>query len=355
MSVNISLVHTTYGAQIAYVQLNAPERINAQNLAMVRQMADALTCWKDNEQVVAVILTGAGERGFCAGGDLKALYHAMNTPGQLSEGDAFFAEEYRLCQRIREFGKPVLAWGTGIVMGGGWGLFAAASHRIVTENSHLAMPETGIGLFPDVAASWWLPQLRGAGRFLALTGATLNACDALALGAADWVLPDAARHDVLAALAKLPWRGHDDGALLSEFLQSRRLTDPPGRTQLIPHLDDLGLCCERDFHSAVAALLQLKSSDSHYLQHAAHRLENASPTSLYLSWVLQARCAAKSMAETVDIETRMVQACLRYGDFKTGIYSTLFDRRHTPCWRLADYRAVEHDALRAEFPLLGIL
>ncbi|QLI80577.1 enoyl-CoA hydratase/isomerase family protein [Chitinibacter fontanus] len=356
MTVHVSLLQCAQGQQIGCLALSAPERINAQNLAMVRQMDAALAQWRDDEQIVAVVLLGAGERGFCAGGDLKALYLAMSKPEQLCQGDAFFSEEYRLCQTIREYPKPVLAWGHGIVMGGGWGLFAAASHRIVTESSRLAMPETGIGLFPDVAASWWLPKLAGAGRFLALTGAAINARDAMALGAADWLLPDSQRHATLMAMAQLAWSGQSDtdAALLSEFLDAQPLP---------AHIPAAKLTAEPQYYQqlnaltlpqALAYLATLAHSSDTYLQHAAQRVLKASPTSLYLSWALQQLCAPKTLAQTVQIETSIAASALRYGDFQAGIYSTLIDRQLAPRWRYRTPAELDLAEIATYFPALQL-
>src|SRR5699024_3623962 len=140
-----------------------------------------LTQWATRDDVVCVVIHGTDERAFCAGGDIINLYHAMRAadgaPSAQAEG--FFASEYRLDYTIHTFPKPLLCWGTGAVMGGGLGIMAGASHRVVTENTTIAMPEVGIGLFPDVAAGWFLNRMPGRmGLFLALTGSPMNATDA---------------------------------------------------------------------------------------------------------------------------------------------------------------------------------
>ncbi|QLG88245.1 enoyl-CoA hydratase/isomerase family protein [Chitinibacter bivalviorum] len=350
MTVHVSTINTSCGAQIGCLALSAPERINAQNLAMVRQMAAALAAWEHDAQLVAIVLIGAGERGFCAGGDLKALYHAMTSAGAIGEGDAFFAEEYRLCQTIREYPKPVLAWGHGIVMGGGWGLFSAASHRIVTPTSRLAMPETGIGLFPDVAASWWLPQMGSAGRFLALSGAAMNAADALALGAAQWLLPDERRHQTLLELAGLDWQGDTaDHQRLAQYLSSIAVPSCAIEPQLLSHQGEFELAASGGYLSAVQYLKDLAGHTCDYLGHVAQRMHKASPTSLYLSWRLQDICADKTLAETVALETQMAACALRYGDFQAGIYATLFDRNQPHRWREASIESLDLAAIEQAF------
>lgn len=353
MTVHVRLMPAQHEMQIGILALSAPERINAQNLSMVRQMTQALRQWQVRDDVVAVVLLGAGERGFCAGGDLKALYDAMTQPAQIAQGDAFFAEEYALCQMIRDYSKPVLAWGHGIVMGGGWGVFAAASHRVVTETSKLAMPETAIGLFPDVAASRWLPELAGYGQFLALSGAAINAADALLTGAAQWALPDAARHSVIEGLATLPWQ-HDvnDAALLSDFLARQASAPQLAASHLAAHRVLLQDRDGMDVQERCSELSMLAQSSDPWLLHAAERIQKASPTSLWLAWTLQMRCKTLSFAETVRLETQVSAACLRYGDFSAGIYATLFDRRSQPRWRAADLMKLPTSDLAMAFPML---
>ena len=351
MTVHVHAFRMQSGLQIGVLALSAPERINAQNLAMVRQMCKALQEWQTQDDVVGLVLLGAGERGFCAGGDLKALYQAMDDPSQLASGEAFFAEEYALCAAIRVYPKPVLAWGHGIVMGGGWGLFAAASHRVVTPTSQLAMPETAIGLFPDVAASWWLPTMAGCGEFLALSGSAINASDAIWCGAAQWALADDMRHRLIADLLTLPWQTADSAhALLSEYLATH--AQPLAEGNLARHAEDLRVVGEGDLFDAVARCAAGARSDDAYLRQAAQRIQAASPTSLWLAWTLQQRCKQATLAQTVALETQLSAVCLRYGDFKAGIAAKLMTRGSAPQWRVSEVAELDFADLSATFPML---
>ena len=152
--------------------INRPERRNAVNLEVLSGLVQALQQAEQDKSLRAIVLTGAGEKAFCAGGDVRALYHAsVAAKGQVTEvAKVFFEEEYRLDYLLHTFGKPVLVWGDGIVMGGGLGLMAGASHRVVTETSRIAMPEVTIGLYPDVGGSYFLNRMPGKmGLFLGLT------------------------------------------------------------------------------------------------------------------------------------------------------------------------------------------
>ncbi len=173
---------TQDGHVIAEVKLNAERSLNALTLEMCEEMLPRLRDWATDERVVAVLLDSAGEKAFCAGGDVVNLYKTITGEGDPSFPERFFETEYRLDFLLHTYPKPVICWGNGIVMGGGMGLLSASSHRIVTETSRLAMPEVTIGLYPDVGASWFLNRLpNGAGRFLAMTGCQINAPDAVHL------------------------------------------------------------------------------------------------------------------------------------------------------------------------------
>jgi len=183
------------GRLIGIASLNSPRTLNGFSLDMAHLLDARLQRWADDERIVCVLLQGAGEKAFCAGGDLRALYQSMQTYRASGSDDIltntyaadFFALEYRLDYRIHTYTKPIICWGHGIVMGGGIGLMAGASHRVVSEHSKLAFPEITIGLFPDVGGSWLLNRVpQYGGRFLALTGAPLNAGDAIYARLADY-------------------------------------------------------------------------------------------------------------------------------------------------------------------------
>lgn len=224
------------GHSIGIATLNAPKTLNGLSLEMTRLLDAQLRAWADDAQIACVVLRGAGEKAFCAGGDLHGLYQSMRAhaeavpeiaqraaqPQANAHAAAFFEEEYRLDHRIHSFPKPVLCWGHGIVMGGGIGLMSGASHRVVTERSRLAMPEISVGLFPDVGGSWLLRRVpHGSGLFLALSGAPLNASDAIYAGLADVRLEHAQYDAVLDALSAHAWTGDaaHDRAQLGAFLQ----------------------------------------------------------------------------------------------------------------------------------------
>ncbi|HXA47176.1 MAG TPA: enoyl-CoA hydratase/isomerase family protein, partial [Burkholderiaceae bacterium] len=226
---------TGNGMRIGIATLNAEKSLNALSLDMVHLLTERLTTWSADDGIALVVLQAAGEKAFCAGGDLQNLYRAMRTHHSSAQRDDvtanfyamdFFAQEYRLDYLIHTYPKPVLCWGHGIVMGGGVGLMAGASHRVVTEQSRVAMPEISIGLFPDVGGSWLLSRMPGKiGLFLALTGTQVRAADALFVGLANHAIAHSNKADMLEALLAQSWTGSrtDNDHLLSQVL--RRFAD----------------------------------------------------------------------------------------------------------------------------------
>ncbi|BCL74510.1 crotonase [Jeongeupia sp. HS-3] len=338
------------GALVGTLTLDAPARLNAQTLAMVDAMLAQLDAWQADPEIVAVLIAGAGERAFCAGGDIRVLYDAMITPGHLERGDDFFSREYLLCHRIRTFTKPVIAWGQGAIMGGGWGLFSAASHRLVTGSAQLAMPEVVIGLFPDVGASRWLHALPdGLGRFLALTGSRINAADALASGAAHGLVDDHALAELETALRRMHWQGerhHDDEALAGVIVDFAR--HHPGRAPpslWLPerhHVEDI---VGGDDLPDVAARLRASGRGEGWLAQGCAMHAAGSPTSTVLIWHLAALARRIDADALLALETRTAHFCLRHGDFREGVRAKLVDRDGAPRWQPAQLVAAMEQPL----------
>src|SRR3954466_4870081 len=216
---------------VATITLNRPQALNAFTLGMYRALAPMLRRWADDPELRAVLIRGAGERAFCAGGDVRAVYEAgRGISGARDLTSVFFWEEYELIRRIHRYPKPYLAIIDGITMGGGAGVSVNGAYRIATEKTLLAMPETGIGLFPDVGATRFLNLCPGhVGRYLGLTGARLGPADALYCGFATHFVPRERVPELVAGLAGLAWRDGAERAQTDEALASfhRDPGDPP--------------------------------------------------------------------------------------------------------------------------------
>ncbi|MFT3763264.1 MAG: enoyl-CoA hydratase/isomerase family protein [Pseudoxanthomonas sp.] len=332
------------GKRIGIATLNAPKTLNGLSLDMARLLDARLVEWANDDGVALVVLQGAGEKAFCAGGDLHSLYRSMQAYREAGGGDirdnayasAFFEVEYRLDHRIHAYPKPILCWGHGIVMGGGIGLMSGASHRVVSERSKLAFPEISIGLFPDVGGSWLLERVPDrAGLFLALTGAPLNPGDAIHAGLADLHLPEADRERVLAALAAEDWAASADAHARVDAVLAR-FAAPAAPGPLQRHAARIAVACAHDdLESVVAAIAVFDAGDDAWLQAAQATLAAGSPGSARLGFELQRRAAALPLAEVFRLEYVAALHCSAHGDFAEGIRALLIDKDRAPKWNPA--------------------
>jgi enoyl-CoA hydratase/carnithine racemase len=332
------------GKRIGVATLNAPKTLNGLSLDMARLLDERLRAWAGDDGIAMVVLQGAGEKAFCAGGDLHSLYRSMRDYEAAHGSDVrdnryasdFFSVEYRLDYLIHTFPKPILCWGHGIVMGGGIGLMAGASHRVVTERSRLAFPEITIGLYPDVGGSFLLHRVPDhAGVFLALTGAPLNSGDAIRAGLADVQLLSESREALDAALLQAAWTDDARGnaAMLDALLQQFAVEPASGPLQ--QHAIAIAAACAHDDLDTVVAAIQAMPGDDPWLVTARQTLDAGSPGSARLSFALQQRAARLSLADTFRLEYVVSLHCAAHGDFAEGIRALLIDKDRTPRWRPA--------------------
>jgi len=341
-------LNCTNGMRIGVATLNAPKTLNGLSLEMTRLLANQIELWATDPAIACLILKGAGDRAFCAGGDLHALHHSMlSNVGKAaienSHAGTFFAEEYALDYRLHTFPKPILVWGDGIVMGGGMGLMMGASHRVVTETSRLAMPEISIGLFPDVGGTWMLNRLPGkTGLFMGLTGAQIGAADALFAGMADYHLARETWPALLEQLSNQPWSqsgaqsNNTNDALLDGVLAKLSTTPAIAMGPLQQHLSLIHTCCAgSDLNKIVAALVALSEHSDPWLQRAAKTLAAGSPGSARLTYTLLKRVKHLSLADAYRFEWVAGLMCASHGDFAEGIRALLIDKDKQPKWNPA--------------------
>lgn len=350
----------TNGMRIAIATLNAPMSLHALNLDMIRLLDGALQRWAFDPAVACVVLQSSTDKAFCAGGDVRSLRQAVlehpdQSPNALAL--AFFSEEYRLDYRIHTYAKPLLVWGGGIVMGGGLGLMAGASHRVATETTRIAMPEISIGLFPDVGGSWFLSRMPGrVGLFLGLTGAALNAHDALFTGLADYFLPQRQRAGVIDDLCALDWQEVSGNASANpanpanHFLLdcALRAMQAPGTlaATLLPasevrtHFDAIAaLTASRDLGEVRASIVGY-DGDSTWLRRAAQSLACGSPSSAAVTWAMRERVRHLSLADVFRLELIVALRCCAQADFAEGVRALLIDKDNAPQWRPATLAAI---------------
>ncbi|WP_280548304.1 enoyl-CoA hydratase/isomerase family protein [Halomonas sp. 11-S5] len=349
---------TRDGGRIGVATLNAAKSLNALSLEMIRQLEAKLEAWAVDRNVVAVWLEGSGEKAFCAGGDVVALYRSLTEEGDNRGAgrDGIFAEtyfttEYRLDYRIHTYPKPLMVWGDGIVMGGGLGLMAGGFQRLASETTRIAMPEITIGLYPDIGASWFLGRMPpGVGAYLGLTGAQLNARDALDLGLADRFIPRERREALLGALEEADYSDRSLPALragVQAVLDDHedRRTVPAG--QVWPHLDHIQALVGRvDAATAVKRILR-DTTDDGWLAANRARLEAGCPMSAQLVWRMIERHAHTSLADAFRDELGLSVQCCRQGDFVEGVRALLVDKDKAPRWQHASVAGVAQADIQA--------
>jgi len=336
-------IPTADGYVIGRATLNAEQSINSLTLEMIRLLDAQLAAWADHPQVACVFLDGAGDKGFCAGGDVRKLYESARECGAETRNtyaETFFGEEYALDHRIHVYGKPVIAWGHGVVMGGGVGLLAGASHRVVTETTRFAMPEITIGLFPDVGGSHFLNRMPGrTGLFLGLTGAQCNASDVLFLGLADRYIPNAQRAAVLAALAEARWSESPElnratvGRVLRQAEARAEVARPAANVRV--HFDLIQQLTDADDCDAVVAKILAADSADAWVQKAQKTLRGGCPVTALIVWEQIRRARHLSLADTFRMELVIAVQCLRHPDFAEGVRALLIDKDGAPAWQHA--------------------
>jgi len=338
----LSELPTGDGRVLGVAMLNSERSLNSLSLDMIALLAPALQAWAADPRVVAVLLHGAGEKALCAGGDIRRIYTGVKENGYDDPyALEFFTQEYRLNYAIHRFPKPLIVWGGGIVMGGGIGLMAGASHRVATENSRLAMPEIGIGLYPDVGGSYFLSRLPGRlGLFLGLSGCQLNGADALYTGFANHVAAASRRQDVIAALAALPWSA-DAGEHAAQVTALLAAETAPALPQgaLEQHHDAIETRCGGDDLTTVYAALTAPAEDP-WLNKAGQTLAKGSPSSAALIWRQWQDGARQSLAEVFRQELIVSVQCARHPDFHEGVRALLIDKDNSPRWQPATLAGV---------------
>lgn len=341
---------------IGKLTLNLPKALNALNLDMIDRMAAQLDAWETDDTVACIWIEGAGDKALCAGGDVVALHRESGSYGKQGASQFvqdFFTREYRLDYRIHTYPKPIVVWGSGIVMGGGIGIMSGASHRIATETTRMAMPEITIGLFPDVGGSWFLNRMPGrTGLFLGLTGAQFNGTDALYCGMADRLLPAAGKDELLAALGALELTADQDHnrVLVSKAIQSREmpaaeLPAPNLRTHYdaIQELTD-GATLPDVYH----AIINYRGDDE-WLQRAGKTLQAGCPLTAWVVWEQLRRSKHMSLADVLRMELALAVNMCSNGQVKEGVRALLIDKDRTPRWQPAKLEDVTRAQVEACF------
>jgi enoyl-CoA hydratase len=317
----VSDVVTQVEGKVGRIRLNRPKALHALNLGMCTDMLAALVEWRDNDEVRAIMLDHAEGRGFCAGGDIRMLAESGGSDG--SEARAFFHEEYRLNHFLFTYVKNTVAFMDGITMGGGVGISQPCRFRVATENTRFAMPETAIGLFPDVGGGWYLPRLPGrVGQFVALTGARLDGAECHHLGLASHYIPSADLDDVKAQIAEHP--DQIEGIL-------RKASVTPPEAKIAGNIERINETFSSDRLEEIIAALEAEGSEWAVTELATLRCKSpqACKVSLRLLWDgARMQDFADEMRQEFAVATRVVQR----HDFVEGVRSVLIDKDNDPRW-----------------------
>jgi enoyl-CoA hydratase/carnithine racemase len=324
------------GKRIAIATLNAERSLNSLSLEMIELLQEKFTAWEKDGSIACVFLQGAGEKSFCAGGDVVALHAGSAAYGEdLPNKGAieFFTQEYKLDYHIHVYKKPVIVWGNGIVMGGGLGLMSGASHRVVTESTRMAMPEVTIGLYPDVGGSWFLNRAPGrTGLFLGLTGASFNAADAKFVGLADRFVANDQKESILNELAELAFDHADTeiSKLLHGFEKQTIDQQPVGNVQT--HFDEIQTLTDADSIPELFDMISAYAGDDKWLAKASKGMAHGCPITPYLVHEQLSRSKHLSLADVFRLELLMSANSAKLGHFKEGVRALLIDKDRNPQW-----------------------
>ncbi|KIU53908.1 MULTISPECIES: enoyl-CoA hydratase/isomerase family protein [Pseudomonas] len=327
-------VLATVRNHVGHLTLNRPAGLNALTLPMVRQLQQQLDAWAVDPQVHAVVLRGEGPKGFCAGGDIRSLHDSFKAGDSLHRD--FFVEEYALDLCIHHYRKPIVALMDGFTLGGGMGLAQGAELRVVTERSRLAMPETGIGYFPDVGGSYFLSRIPGElGTYLGVSGVQIQAADALYCGLADWHVDSARLSTLDERLNTLKWSEHplkDLQGVLAR-LGTQALDNPP-LAALRPAIDHFFAL--PDVASIIEQLRAVTVGDSHeWALKTADLLATRSPLAMAVTLEMLRRGRHLSLEDCFAMELHLDRQWFEHGDLIEGVRALIIDKDKQPRWNPA--------------------
>ncbi|WPB56555.1 enoyl-CoA hydratase/isomerase family protein [Xylophilus sp. GOD-11R] len=333
---------------VGVLTLNRPKALNALSLEMVRTMYAQLSLWAEDNQVRAVLVRGAGDKAFCAGGDIRALHDSY----QAGDGQwlRFFEEEYALDLFISEYPKPYVALMDGYTMGGGMGIGQPATLRIVTGRTRMAMPEVGIGYFPDVGGSFFLPRLPGfIGFYLGMTGVQIGPADALFAGLADVCIPSADVADMPALIARMhriPWH-RPPPQRLHGWTTPTDIGEPPLAAFSEPIAQHFG---QRGAAAIVASLrTEQRPQFQQWARDTLELIGKRSPLAVAVTWELLSRGSGAPLEDCLRLELALDRAWLPRGDLIEGVRALLVDKDHAPRWNPPTLEQVDEPLIQSFF------
>ncbi|MCL9781964.1 enoyl-CoA hydratase/isomerase family protein [Vibrio sp. S4M6] len=348
---------------IGVVTLDNPSSLNALTYNMLDKLNTQLEAWQTDDSIVCVFLQGEGEKAFCAGGDVRTMYRVMKEETAADTQKfctEYFTLEYQCDYLIHTYAKPVIAWGDGIVMGGGMGLFMGASHKVVTEKSRLAMPEVSIGLYPDVGGTWFLNQLEpGVGLFLGLTGASINAKDAIEIEMADYFVHSEQKQRLLDALMRTNWQPNASAtsSINSALLElSQQAIRQIPQAKLLPYLSQIcSACSGNDLDTIVEKVLAMETvgtTDDKWLQGVKSTLKDGSPITAHICYRQVTQYQSLSLEDCFRLELNLSVKGSTFGEFQEGVRARLIDKDGKPNWKFSSVMDVDTGVIDSLFDSL---
>ncbi|MFJ8103463.1 enoyl-CoA hydratase/isomerase family protein [Lysinibacillus sp. NPDC096212] len=312
----------------AIITLNRPKALNSLSTQMLKPIGEKLKEWQANDQIHLIILRGAGEKGFCAGGDIKTLYEARSSQVASKNAEVFFEEEYQVDMAIYHYPKPIIACLDGIVMGGGVGLTYGASHRIVTERTKWAMPEMNIGFFPDVGAAYFLNKAPGyVGYYLALTASVIQAADVLFANGADSYMTSDNLHKFLGRVEQTDWHAQETNTALNQLIETYS-----SKTLGNSELASLQNKIDQHFSNyTVEEIVESLDNDPSKFSHETNQLLlSKSPSSLKITLKQLIDARHKTLEECFATDLILAKNFLKHNDFFEGVRSVVIDKDRNP-------------------------
>lgn len=359
--IDVQSIALADGQMLKLVTLVNTKALNALTLNMAENMLVNLKQWQNDENVAAVVLHGQGEKAFCAGGDVVTLYRNLADNGGLGDKqgiaycEQFFRVEYELDLLIHRYSKPFIAFGDGYILGGGLGLFAGASHKIVTPQSRLAMPEITIGLYPDVGASYFLSRLpTGLGLFLGLTASHLSATEAIHVLFADYLLAQGSLEQLVEELVKQSQKSVLSPQTIDSVIKTLRISSNDA------HFNEQSVVAEyADFFELLGRASSLKQATSVFDQampntawfhNALANFRSGSPLSAHIVFNQLMRGKHLSIEQCFEMELAISHRCIEVGDFVEGVRALLIDKDKKPNWQFKTIASVPNELIDSFFP-----
>jgi enoyl-CoA hydratase/carnithine racemase len=344
---------------IGVATLNRPKQLNAITLEMCELLLKQLRQWASDSSIATVVLKGGGEKGFSAGGDVaQVIRHVRSELASGAErfvyGDLFFTVEYELDLLIHKYPKPLISYSHGVCMGGGMGLVAGASHRIVSDRSKIAMPEIHIGLFPDVGGGYFLNRAPGgAGTLMALTGMIINEADALFAELADYFVPQEENDALWAKVKALPWTTHAaaNREVLTDCLLSLHRKYHLGLplSNLRQYYDAIRFITKQSSVEKIRDALVAAAAEDPFFEPMAKNLTQGSPTAAKVTYAYLQRCKSLSIEQVLKLDLVLAKQYQRHHDFPEGVRALLIDKDKKPQWAPATFADVSDELVESHF------